>query len=178
MPDPTYNSVGRFAGLASLYDRHRPDYSRPAIEFILARCGLAPEKRLADVGCGTGIATRAFAAAGLEVIGIEPNAEMRRQAESLPLQPPIAPVYRDGRAEATGLPDAWADAVVAAQAFHWFDPNTALPEFIRILRPGGWIVLMWNEPDISDPFAASYVRLLAEHSPEPVFAKRGPAMCP
>lgn len=148
------NPTGRFTGLAEVYARCRPDYPSAAVDFILAHCGLSPGSRLVDIGCGTGISARLFARRGLDVIGIEPNADMRRLAEAESDLP--APVYREGRAEATGLPDACVDAVLAAQAFHWFEPEPALREFHRVLKPGGWAILLWNERDNSDPFTAAY----------------------
>ena len=151
------NPTGRFSGLAEVYAKCRPDYPAEAVDFILARCGLAPGARLVDVGSGTGISARLFARRGLEVIGVEPNADMRRQAAAEPLPPGVPrPSYRDGRGEATGLPDAFVDAVLAAQAFHWFEPETALREAHRILKPGGWVVLLWNERDNADAFTAAY----------------------
>ncbi len=151
--DPT----GRFTGLADLYARCRPTYPDEAVDFILTHCGLGPQSLLVDVGCGTGISTRLFAGRGIPVLGVEPNAEMlaKAQREAGPANGP-RPEYRTGRAEATGLPDASADAVLAAQAFHWFDAPAALREFHRILRPGGWVVLLWNERDEADPFTAAY----------------------
>jgi SAM-dependent methyltransferase len=113
------------------------------------------------VGCGTGIASRLFAKRGFPVIGVEPNADMRAQAEregGFPGSPP--PKYREGRAEDTGLPDGVADVVLAAQAFHWFEPETTLREFHRILKPDGWTVLLWNERDPDDPFTAAYGTLI------------------
>src|SRR5262249_5045769 len=126
-------------------------------DFILRRCGLGPGSVVVDVGSGTGISARLLARHGLCVTGIEPNTGMRAKAEAETLPPGVpAPVYREGSAEATGLPDAIADAVLAAQAFHWFEPDASLREFHRILRPGGWVVLMWNERDPSDPCTAAY----------------------
>ena len=152
-PDP----AGRFSGLAELYARNRPSYPDEAIEAILSHCDLRPGCRVVDVGCGTGISSRLFALRFLDVVGIEPNGGMRAQAAREALPPGIPPPeYRDGRAEATGLADAFADAVVAAQAFHWFQPAAALQEFHRILKPGGWVVLLWNERDERDPFTAAY----------------------
>jgi SAM-dependent methyltransferase len=148
------DSVGRFTGLSSLYAKHRPSYPSAAIEYIVAHCGLTPGSVLIDVGCGTGIAARLFSARGLDVIGIEPNAEMRTQAVSESADG--GPRYRDGSAEATGIDDGSADAVLAAQAFHWFRAEAALGEFHRILKPGGWVVLMWNERDAHDPCTAAY----------------------
>src|SRR5690606_4672034 len=126
-----------------------------AIDLILSEAGLLKNTPkglplLVDVGCGTGISTRLFAARGVRVLGIEPNADMRRQAAQTP--PPgggSPPEYRAGTAEATGLPAGCARAILAAQAFHWFDPDGALREFRRILEPGGWVALMANERDES-----------------------------
>jgi SAM-dependent methyltransferase len=151
----------RFSGLEDLYAKHRPSYPADAIDFIVRLCGLNGSTTLVDVGCGTGISTRQFAERGIPVLGIEPNDDMRAKAdaESSPPGTPV-PVYRKGTAEATGLPDGSAAAVLAAQAFHWFDPPAALREFRRILRPGGHAVLMWNERDNADPFTADYGRVI------------------
>jgi SAM-dependent methyltransferase len=152
-----YNPTGRFSGLADLYARHRPDYPAAALDLIVQRCGLGRDTLLVDVGCGTGISARLFAARGVPVLGVEPNDEMRARAAATPLSAGAAPVeYRKGRAEATGLPDDAAAAVLAAQAFHWFDALAALREFHRILRPGGWVALVWNERDEADPCTAAY----------------------
>jgi SAM-dependent methyltransferase len=151
------NPTGRFTGLADLYARCRLGYSESALDHIVNRCGLHSGAVLVDVGCGTGIASRLFARRGIPVLGVEPNVDMRLRAEAEPLPwgKPV-PVYRAGRAEATGLSDQTADVVLAAQAFHWFDPAAALAEFHRILKPGGWVVLLWNERDEADPFTAAY----------------------
>jgi SAM-dependent methyltransferase len=153
----SYDPTGRFTGLAEGYARYRPGYPAAALDFILERCRLDSRSLLVDVGCGTGISTRLFAERGIPVVGIEPNDEMRRQAEKTSLPGGSrAPTYRKGRAEETGMPDASADAVLAAQAFHWFEPGAALHEFRRILRPGGWVILVWNERDESDACTADY----------------------
>jgi len=151
------NPVGRFSGLVSDYAAHRPVYPDEAIDFVVARTGLGPLSLVVDVGAGTGISSRLFAQHGFQVIGIEPNDEMRVQAQVESLPPPLAsPAYRPGRAETTGLPDACADLVLAAQAFHWFEPSAALAEFRRILKPNGWVALLWYERDESDPATAAF----------------------
>jgi SAM-dependent methyltransferase len=153
------NPLERFTGLAGIYARCRPSYPGVALDYIVEHCGLGPGKLLVDVGCGTGIATRQFAGRGLRLLGIEPNDEMRRQAEA-ERKHRIAIEYRAGRAEATGLPDASADAVLAAQAFHWFDAEAALREFQRILKPGGWVVILGNERNENDDATAAYGKII------------------
>src|SRR4051794_33099588 len=104
-PSPSHHATERFTGLAQLYAKSRPGYPDAAIDFLMDRCGLRPGSVAVDVGCGTGISTRLFAQRGLRVIGVEPNADMRRQAEAAAVLPEVpTPEYRDGRGEATGLP--------------------------------------------------------------------------
>jgi ubiquinone/menaquinone biosynthesis C-methylase UbiE len=151
-----FEPTDRFSGLAGRYAQFRPGYPEGAIDYILARCGLREGAVLADIGCGTGISSRLFAERGLSVVGVEPNAKMRAQAESTGVQRGRTPTYREGTAEATRLPAGCADAVLAAQAFHWFRSENALAEFHRVLKPAGWAVLMWNERSEADPFTAAY----------------------
>src|SRR5580692_3896851 len=110
--DPT----GRFTGLAQTYAQFRPNYPAVAIDFIMARCALAKASLLVDVGCGTGIASRLFAARGMTVIGIEPNTDMRCTAAATvdTSSAELKVTYRAGRAESTGLEDEVADAVLSA----------------------------------------------------------------
>ncbi len=132
-----------FTGLADRYAANRPSYPAAAIDAILQ--GLPESPRIADVGCGTGIATTLLARAGARVIGIEPNDEMRRRAmNDLPPELCSAVDFREATAEATGLEDGSVHAVLCAQSFHWFDLDAALNEFHRILAPGGRLALMWN----------------------------------
>lgn len=156
-----YNPTDRFTGLAEGYAKYRPSYPAAALDFIMTHCELGPHSLLVDVGCGTGISSRLFAERGVRVIGIDPNDEMRRQAETnAGRRGESAPRYRNGRAEETGLPDASADVVLAAQAFHWFGPEPTLREFRRILKPGGWVILMWNERDEIDRCTVDFGRVI------------------
>jgi SAM-dependent methyltransferase len=148
--DPT----GRFTGREDLYSRYRPTYPAEMVDRVIERAGLdkEPGGLLMDVGSGTGLSSRLFAARGVNVIGVEPNAAMRQQAE----QAGGGVRYVEGKAEATGLGDGTARVVLAAQAFHWFNPSSALREFHRILFSGGWVALAWNERDETDPGTRAY----------------------
>lgn len=117
---------------------------------------------VADVGAGTGLSSEPFLRAGHPVFAVEPNAEMRAAAVR-----ELAPTYGDrfrpvdGRAEATTLPDASVDLVVAGQAFHWFDPAGTRAEFARVLRPGRAVALLWNERLLdATPFLVAYEAFL------------------
>ena len=144
------------------YVRARPGYPKAIVEDLAAAGLLFPGAVVADVGAGTGISTELFLAAGYEVVGIEPNQPMREAAEAALAR---FPRYRSqaGSAEQTGLPDASVDLVVAAQAFHWFDPAPTRAEFRRILRPPGWVALIWNARRATGTaFLEAYEALLLE----------------
>jgi SAM-dependent methyltransferase len=149
----------RFSDRAGDYVRFRPDYPPPAIACILE--GLAgagahePAPIVADVGAGTGIASRLLAARGARVIAVEPNAEMRAAAEPHPRVE-----WRSGTAEATGLARESVDLVLCAQAFHWFRQPEAITEFHRVLRPGGRLAILWNKRDRSDPLTLGYIEAI------------------
>jgi SAM-dependent methyltransferase len=151
----------RFTGLACGYSRFRPDYPEEAIDWVLSHCSLVAGHLLIDVGSGTGISSRQFARRGLSVVGIEPNEDMKRQAETQESAQTDTVQYITGRAEATGLPANYADAIVCAQSFHWFGAEAALAEFHRVLQPRGWVVLLWNERDSHDSFTADFGRIVA-----------------
>jgi ubiquinone/menaquinone biosynthesis C-methylase UbiE len=131
------------AETAAAYDRARPSYPAEAAVHIVGHGRLAPGARVLDLAAGTGKLTRLLAASGAEVVAVEPVAAMRAQ---LALAVPQAEVL-DGTAEDVPLPDASVDAVTVAQAFHWFDAPVALGEIRRVLRPGGWLFLVWNMRD-------------------------------
>lgn len=157
--DPTR----RFSNRVEDYVKYRPTYPPAVARLLEEECGLARGSVVADVGSGTGILSELFLRHGCRVYGVEPNREMREAGERL-LSSYANFVSVDGRAEATTLDDAGVDFVTAGQAFHWFDPPRARVEFKRILRDGGWVVLVWNDRRTAGtPFLEEYERLLLEY---------------
>jgi len=157
---PASNATSRFSDRVENYVRYRPGYPGDVLRVLKENCSLQPHHVIADVASGTGIWTRMLLENGSRVFGVEPNAEMRQAGERL-----LAGFARftsiDGTAETTTLPDASVDFVTAAQAAHWFDRKRARREFVRILRPIGWLVLLWNERITdSTPFLRAYEQLL------------------
>jgi SAM-dependent methyltransferase len=154
------NATQRFSSRVDNYVRYRPGYPREVLNLLKKDCDLATESVIADIASGTGIFTQVLLENGNRVFGVEPNAEMRRAGEAfLRSYPRFTSVA--GTAEATTLPDHSLEIVAAAQAAHWFDREKARREFIRILKPGGWCVLLWNERRTdSTPFLREYERLL------------------
>ena len=157
---PIRDSTQRFSSRVGDYVRFRPGYPPGILEVLQAECGLTRASVIADVGSGTGLLSRVFLENGNRVFGIEPNAEMRAAGERLLADfPGFTSV--GATAEQTGLPGHSVDFVAAGQAAHWFDRERANREFRRILRPGGWAVLVWNDRDLdSTPFAREYEQLL------------------
>ncbi|MGE5221996.1 MAG: class I SAM-dependent methyltransferase [Omnitrophica WOR_2 bacterium] len=133
-----------FADKAEYYARYRWDYARPAIDLIFEKAGLSRLSVVADIGAGTGILTRHFVSRVGRVYAIEPEPEMRMIAEGLFENEPSF-TSLGTTAEATGLPDASVDFIAVGQAIHWFNPQSARGEFLRILKPGGWLAILWNE---------------------------------
>ncbi len=157
---PTSNATSRFSDRVENYVRYRPGYPPQALQVLKSECGLAPGHSMADLASGTGIWTRILLENGNPVFGVEPNAEMRQAGERLLAGFPKFTSI-EGTAEATTLRNGSVDFVTAAQAAHWFDRERARREFARILRPGGWLVLLWNERlTDSTPFLRDYEQLL------------------
>ncbi len=153
-------SADRFSDRVENYIKYRPGYPPEVIEYLSTTCALTSDWVVADVGCGPGMSAVQFLENGNRVVGVEPNGMMRSAArEYLAMYPQFSVV--DGRADATGLADNSVDLVVAAQAFHWFEPDAAREEFLRIMRPHGWIALIWNERQLdTTPFLAEYESFL------------------
>jgi SAM-dependent methyltransferase len=161
------DATALFGPRAGDYERHRPSYPGALFDAIAAR--LPPPADVAEVGSGTGLFAEALLARGYRVLAVEPNGPMREAAERrLGGRPGFASV--DGRAEATALPDASADLVVAAQAAHWFARDGALPELRRVARPPRRALFAWNvgDPDAS-PFTRDYHALAGEFAPGTAF---------
>lgn len=158
------DTVERFSNRVTNYTKYRPNYPREIIAHLEVNCGLNHESIIADIGCGTGISSQLFLENCNPVFGVEPNDAMRAAAvEQLAGFPNFTPV--NGTSDATTLPDNAVDMIVAAQAFHWFDPATTRPEFRRILKPGGHVVLMWNERQLdTTPFLIEYEAFLLKYA--------------
>jgi SAM-dependent methyltransferase len=140
---------------AADYERVRPSYPTRSLAVLADALDLGPGKRVAEVGAGTGKFTRLLALTGARVTAVEPVAAMRARLSELLPQVEVA----DGLAESTGLPDSAVDAVVAAQAWHWFDPAAALAEVERVTHPRGRLGLVWNTLDETVPWVAEYSRI-------------------
>jgi len=159
------DSRERFSERVDDYVRYRPGYPPELVAAVLAAAGNSGAPRIADIGSGTGIFTRLLLAGGARVIGVEPNAGMRRAAETA-LREFAEFSSVDGSAEDTGLDSGTLDLVTAAQAFHWFNNRRARREFARILKPGGRLALVWNRRRLDEPFQQAYDSLLHEYSAE------------
>ncbi len=160
---PAANSTSRFSDRVENYVLYRPGYPLEVLRTLQDECGLTPTHLVADIASGTGIWTRTLLENGNLVIGVEPNAEMREAGERLLAEfPKFTSVA--GTAEATTLRDRSVDFVTAAQAAHWFDREPSRREFVRILRPGGWLVLLWNERlTDSTAFLRDYEQMLLNY---------------
>jgi SAM-dependent methyltransferase len=157
------DATQRFTDRVSDYVAARPAYPAEVLDILQRRIGFNPKWEIADIGSGTGISSRLFLSNGNRLFGVEPNAAMRAAAEdSLKIFPGFTSV--DGTAEKTGLLDHSIDMAIAAQAFHWFDHETFARECRRILKPGGYLLLMWNDRlGTGSPFAEAYEKLLRDH---------------
>ncbi|NKX54513.1 class I SAM-dependent methyltransferase [Arthrobacter mobilis] len=145
---------GSFQTGGEHYDRVRPGYPSDAVDWLL---GSAPgASRAVDVGAGTGKYTAELLSRGLEVVAVDPSADMLAQ---------LTRKFRGvrtvlGTAEHTGLPDASVDVATVAQAWHWVDPLAASTELARILRPGGLLGLVWNQLDVTVPWVHRLSRIM------------------
>ncbi|GGB04350.1 class I SAM-dependent methyltransferase [Puia dinghuensis] len=159
------NNTTRFSDRVEDYVKYRPHYPQAVLTFLQDTYGFDPTWVVADIGSGTGISTELFLRNFNEVYAVEPNQEMRAKAEEL-LDGYPGFISIDGTAEATGLPDACANLIVAGQAFHWFDPVASRVEFDRIARPGAVVALVWNERLTETSFEKEYEALIQQYAGE------------
>lgn len=157
-------SVERFSDRVANYAKYRPGYPPEMLDFFREELGLTADSIVADVGSGTGLSSKPFLENGNVVYGIEPNAAMRQAAKAC-----LAAFGNfngvDGTSTKTNLGDCSVDFVIAAQAFHWFEPEPTRNEFKRILKPGGFICLIWNERQLNtNEFLTEYEQLLLKHA--------------
>ena len=139
-----------FSRTAEQYERARPTYAAEAVRWIADEARLGPGTTAVDLGAGTGKFTRLLVETGARVVAVEPLDEMRAELSRV-----LAEVEALGAtADAVPLPDAFARAVTAAQAYHWFGPD-APGEIHRLLEQDGVLALVWNERDHDDPLSAA-----------------------
>jgi len=159
MTDPA-DSKHRFTDRVADYRSARPGYPPELVATLAELVGLTPDWVVADLGSGTGLSTKPFLEYGNTVVGVEPNQAMRKAGEDF-LHEYSHFRSQAGAAEATGLPAASVDLVIAAQAFHWFDVPETHAECLRILREPHWAALIWNvRLTDADEFARGYESLL------------------
>jgi SAM-dependent methyltransferase len=159
---PGLDPLNRFSDRVGNYVKYRPTYPPELIAFLRAHAGLGPSAAVADIGSGTGIFTGLLLSTGARVLAVEPNDAMRQAAETA-FGGTANFVSVKGSAEACGLDAQSVSLITCAQAFHWFKPEEARREFLRILIPAGCCALIWNTAIIdASGFAIGYEKLKVE----------------
>ena len=154
------NPTGRFSDRVDDYRRGRPAYPPALLDLLEKECGLGPRSVVADIGSGTGILTALLLERGARVFAVEPNEAMAAAAEAW-LGGNARFTSVRGRAEDTGLADGSVGLATAAQALHWFEPEATRRELARILRPDGFVAVVWNSRRrAASPFLRGYEALL------------------
>jgi ubiquinone/menaquinone biosynthesis C-methylase UbiE len=151
-----------YTELAAHYDK-RPDYCPLALDRFIDELGLVDGRTVADVGAGTGKLARAFAQRGLHVDAVEPNAEMRRFGVHNTSD--LRVVWHCGTGEETGLSDSAFDLVSFGSSFNVVNQPIALTEAVRILKPRGWFMCVWNHRDLRDPIQAKVESVIRTELP-------------
>jgi SAM-dependent methyltransferase len=146
-----------FGRVAGEYERARPGYPDEVLELLATTGALSPGRVVVDLGAGTGKLTRQLAGSGATLIAVEPLEAMREALVGTGLV--VA-----GTGEALPLRNGSADLITVAQAFHWFEAAPALAEVARVLRPGGWLGLIWNERDESVPWVKAFGDVILRHA--------------
>lgn len=158
------STIERFSNRVANYVKYRPGYPAEVLGLFRTEMALTQGSVIADIGSGTGLSAKLFLENGNRVYGVEPNAAMREAAEDY-LKEFTNFISHDGTAENTNLNDDSIDFVIAAQAFHWFNAERAREEFQRVLKPAGFVALIWNERQLeTTDFLRGYERLLKKYA--------------
>ena len=160
MTDPRRERSLSFGSQAAAYERGRPSYPPEAVDWLLAPSDTWAARDVLDLGAGTGKLTTRLVERGLQVVAVDPIAEMLEMLRTaLPDTPALL-----GSAEQIPLPDNAVDAVLVAQAWHWFDQERAVAEIARVLRPGGRLGVLWNTRDERSGWVKDFGRIVGlEH---------------
>lgn len=158
------NHTQRFTGKAETYAAFRPSYPSALLDFLLTATTLSNESIIADIGAGTGLFTRLLLERGLTVHAVEPNADMRAQAEAALSGYPKLTMF-GGTAENTGIAPKSVSLITVAQAFHWFDQAAFADECARIALPSAKVALLWNVQENSHPIALETLNIYQRFCP-------------
>lgn len=154
-----------FGRAAREYELGRPEWPAELLDRVVADTGLGPEAIVLDLGAGTGKLTRALVPRFARVVAVEPDDAMRAVLEEVVPEAES----RAGDAEAIPLEDGEVDAVFSGEAFHWFATSRTLAELARVLRPRGWLAILWNIFEAEDPPLSAKAEALLDEA----FARGG-----
>jgi len=155
--------ISRFSNHSEDYQKYRPRYPEAIITYLEQNIGLKKDQLIADIGSGTGIFTELLLQNDYQVLAVEPNEQMRNQAE-IRLKQFLKLDHIKGTAEQTNLSDHHVDLITVAQSFHWFDLAQTKTEFKRILKPGGHVLLVWNILQQKSQFLKAYQALKDQYT--------------
>lgn len=159
------DNIKRFDGKGEIYAKARPSYATELFNYIKSRLPISEEGILADIGSGTGIFSEQLLNSGYCVYAVEPNADMRKIAEER-LSKYKGFTSVDGADSNTNLPDQSVNFITVAQAFHWFDSEAFKKECKRILKPNGWVIIVYNSRDNQAACTKALADLRRKFNPE------------
>lgn len=151
------HAVDAYGNVSAAYESGRPAYPAEAVRWVIEQTGLGPGRRVLDLAAGTGKLTRLLLRTGGEVLALEPVKAFRENLRKLGVE------TLEGTAEHIPVPDASVWTVTVGTAFHWFDAPRALAEIHRVLLPGGWLAILWNERDATDQTQRALTDLVEPH---------------